>query len=116
MTQRVVQGRGVSPGIGIGRAFLMHAEPLPIVPEPVPPERVEEEIQRFEQAVETAKADLARLRVEVSRDLGEPYAGIFDAQCLILCDRQLVEETQRQIRVGRVSARCWQAKRRPESR
>lgn len=109
MTPRIVRGRGVSPGIGIGQAFLMHAEPLPIVPEPLPPERVDEEIQRFHEAVESAKSDLARLRSEVSRDLGEAYAGIFDAQSLILSDRHLVDETCRHIRRGRVSAR-WALK------
>ena len=46
----VVHGMAVSSGVAVGRAFLLHAEPLPIVPDSIPAERVEAEIEVFHQA------------------------------------------------------------------
>jgi len=105
----IATGIGVSSGVAVGRAFLLHAEPLPIVPDPVPPERLDAEIELFHRALEGAAGELELLREQVHRELGERYAGIFDAQKLVLEDPHLVQETIQRIRVGRVSAR-WALK------
>jgi phosphotransferase system enzyme I (PtsI) len=105
----VVEGMGVSSGVAVGRAYLLHAEPLPIVPDPVPPERVDAEIETFHHARERAAAELDQVKVRIAEELGQSYAGIFDAQKLVLDDPHLVQETVKRIRVGRVSAR-WALK------
>jgi len=99
------RGIGVSSGIAVGRVHLLHAPALPVVAEPVPPERVEQEIEEFHAAREAARAELADLDDQVRRALGEAYVGILDAQRLILDDPALIAETTTRIRVGRVSAR-----------
>jgi phosphotransferase system enzyme I (PtsI) len=101
----VAQGNGVSPGVALGRAVLLHVEPLPVVAEPIPPERVDAEVETFRATLEAATGELEQLTTRVSRELGESYAGIFDAQRLVLADPQLVEGTVQRIRVGRVAAR-----------
>jgi len=106
---REFRGVGVSPGIAIGKVYLLHAELLPVVPEPVPPERVEEELQKFDRARETARQEILELKERVQRELGEQYAGILEAQLLILDDPRLVQETRSRIRVGRASA-SWSLK------
>lgn len=103
------RGFGVSEGVALGRAYLVHAEPLPVVPDPLPPERVEEEIERFHSAREAAARELGLLRRQVRDALGERYAGILEAQYLILDDPSLIAETVQRVRVGRVSAR-WALK------
>lgn len=103
------RGLGVSGGVAVGRAFLLHAEPLPVVPDPLPPERVAEEIERFHHAREAAAHELGLLRRQVSAALGDRYAGILEAQRLILEDPAMIAETTQRIRVGRVSAR-WALK------
>ncbi len=105
----VVQGLAVSSGVAVGRAFLLHAEPLPIVPDPVPPERVDAEIELFHQARAAAATELELLKGQVQEALGEAYARIFDAQKLVLEDPHLVDQTVQRIRIGRVSAR-WALK------
>jgi phosphotransferase system enzyme I (PtsI) len=105
----IVRGMGVSSGVAVGRAFLLHAEPLPIVPDPVPPERVDAEIETFHRARARAAEELEQLKRRVRTELGERYAGIFDAQKLVLEDPHLVNQTVQRIRVGRVSAR-WALK------
>lgn len=105
----IVRGVGVSPGMAIGSAFLLRPDALPVVPAPIPPERVEQEIQDFQLAREVARGELNELRERVTADLGDHYAGIFGAQLLILDDADLVARTESRIRVGRVSA-AWALK------
>jgi len=105
----IVRGIGVSTGVAVGRAFLLHAEPLPIVPDPIPPERVDAEADTFHRACQQAAAELELLKNQVRDELGERYAGIFDAQKLVLEDPYLVDQTVQRIRMGRVSAR-WALK------
>jgi len=109
MMGELLRGVGVASGVGVGRVFLLHAEPLPVVPDPIPPERVEEEIERFHTAREQAGLELRELKGQVLEALGEHYAGIFEAQQLVLDDPVLVAETVKRIRIGRVSAR-WALK------
>ncbi|ANM28820.1 hypothetical protein ABI59_03160 [Acidobacteria bacterium Mor1] len=103
MSERL-EGLGVSAGVAVGTAVLLHAQTVPVVPKPVPPERVADEIQRFHDARAQARKEIESLRERVRDQLGEQYAGILDAQLLIVDDRRLVSLTAQKIRIGRVSA------------
>jgi phosphotransferase system enzyme I (PtsI) len=105
----VTRGLGVAAGVGVGQVYLLHAEPLPVVPDPIPPERVDEEIERFHQARERAAQEIQALKSQVKDALGSRFAGIFEAQQLVLDDPALVTATVKRIRIGRVSAR-WALK------
>lgn len=103
------QGLGVSPGIAVGRAWLLRAEPLPIVPTAIPPEEIGAEVERFHRARQQAHRELDGLRRQVMQAAGQTFAGILDAQQLILDDPGLVEATVQRIEQGGVSAR-WALK------
>ncbi len=98
------RGIGVSSGVAVGRALVLDGERLPVVPEPIPPERVEEEIRRFADARQFARCEIEEIRGQILDRLGTVYAGILDPQRLILDDPNLVLETEGRIRIGRVSA------------
>jgi phosphotransferase system enzyme I (PtsI) len=102
---QVVRGLGVSSGVAVGRIFLLHAEPLLVVPEPIPPQRLDEEVATLRSALEAADRELRALERQVRAALGERYAGIFEAQRLVIEDPTLVDRTVQRIRVGQVSAR-----------
>ncbi len=99
----LLKGQGVSSGVAVGRVRL-RSEFLPIVPVPVPPERIEEEVERFHAAREAAKLELVALHLRLKKTLGDAYAGIIDVQRLILDDARLVDETVQRITLGRHSA------------
>lgn len=103
--EHVFDGWGVSSGVAVGRIFLLHAEPLPVVADPIPPERVDAEVESFNRARQQARAELDALKRQVQEALGARYAGIFEAQKLVLDDPSLVDQTVQRIRVGRISAR-----------
>jgi phosphotransferase system enzyme I (PtsI) len=106
---REYRGLGVSPGVAIGRVFLLHRENLPVVPYPIPPERLLDEVELFHKAREAAKQELRELKEKVLAELGDHYAGILEAQLLIIDDPSLTADTEKRIKVGRVSAR-WAIK------
>jgi phosphotransferase system enzyme I (PtsI) len=72
-------------------------------------DQIEREAARFEQARERARADLRNLKTRMRRVLGEAYAGILEAQLLILDDPSLVNATLERIRSARITAR-WALK------
>jgi phosphotransferase system enzyme I (PtsI) len=102
-------GIGVSSGTAIGRAVVIASDSSPVAPVPVSPERVDDEVARFHQARERARRELKDLKARMLRVLGEAYAGILEAQLLILDDANLVGETVERIRAGRVAA-SWALK------
>jgi phosphotransferase system enzyme I (PtsI) len=95
---------GVSAGVAVGQVLLFETEALPVVPVPIPPERVEEEIERFLAAREKARIELQEVRERTKEALGETYARMLDAQLLILDDPALIQDTHQRIRLGRVYA------------
>lgn len=103
--ERRLHGVGVAPGVAVGSVYLPHAEEGPVVPEAAPPERLELEVEAFHAARARAAAELAALRARVLAEIGESFAGILDAQLLILDDPAFADEVVHRIRIGRVSAR-----------
>jgi len=101
---RCFTGIGASSGTAIGRALVIAPETSPLVPVAVAAERVDEEVARFHRARERSRHQLKDLKVRMLRVLGEAYAGILEAQLLILDDPSLVGETVEKIRGGRVAA------------
>lgn len=73
----VLKGIPVSPGVVIGRVFALDDERRMIPRRTIPPERVPQELTRFEQALRKSIDDLAALRDRAERSLGAEAAKIF---------------------------------------
>ena len=82
-------GIGVSPGIGLGPAFVLVPEELAVREFVVPEEGVEREIAFFERALATAQRDVAQLRDGIAAELGDRDAAIYDAHLMMLDDPEL---------------------------
>jgi phosphotransferase system enzyme I (PtsI) len=93
-------GIGVCEGVAIGRVLLHDPERPAIEPTRIPPELVEREVARFDEARGRARAELEDLASGVLSGLAEPYPGMLEAQVLILDDPTLVAETTARIRSG----------------
>ncbi len=109
MSSQRVQGLGVSSGVAAGRVLVLQSTHLPVVPVPVPPERIHDEIGRFDGARNQARQELVELRERTHEILGETYTGIIDAQLLILDDPGLIRNVENRIRIGRTTA-SWALK------
>jgi phosphotransferase system enzyme I (PtsI) len=99
-----LHGTGVSSGIAIGKAFVLHRE-RPEVPEyALPPELLEDEVRRFHIAVDRARSQLSHIRDHVPRNAPAEISSIMDTHLMILQDRMLSEAPVELIRRNQVNA------------
>ncbi len=90
MTERQLKGIGVSPGIAVGRVVVVRWA-LPEVPHRVVPRsQVEKEVRRLRAAVKDVRRHFTELRARAVDRAGLDAARIFDAQILMLEDREFV--------------------------
>ncbi len=99
---RYAAGKSASPGIAIGVAYVYAKTPLTI-PEKKPGS-IAEELQRIENAFNTAQQELEELRKQVSNNLGDELAHIFRAQLTMTEDEDLQETIQKHITAENICA------------
>jgi phosphoenolpyruvate-protein phosphotransferase (PTS system enzyme I) len=105
--ERIFEGLGVSPGIGIGVAQLRESGAI-VVPEyRIPAGRVAAERARFKEAVIRSRQQIGQLRAEARAMPGvieEELTFLLDAYLLMLRDSRLVRGVERRIGESRVNA------------
>jgi len=94
----------VSPGVAYGPAYLITPDTLRVPRRAIDEKALEDEIARFEAALERARADIARVREALIAAENRDEAAIFDSHLLILEDAVLLESTRSRIRQDRVNA------------
>lgn len=93
-----LHGTGVSSGIAIGKAYVLHRE-RPQVPEYVLPRHLlDDEITRFREAVKTAHQQLTLIRDHIPASAPAEIASIMDTHLLILQDKMIGEAPVELIR------------------
>lgn len=92
-----VQGLAASKGIAYGQVFLYLQSELEIPRYTVDPDKRVAEIARFEHALITTRQQIAKIQEQVSKNLSEEEALIFDAHLMVLEDQALIGETIREF-------------------
>src|SRR2546425_193953 len=101
---RLLTGIGVSPGVAVGPALVLNWT-LPEVPQRVVAEdEVETEVTRLHEALAAVRGHLEMLRRRTEQRVGPEEAKIFDAQTLMLEDREFLGAVERLIRDNQLSA------------
>jgi len=98
-------GIPVSPGVVVGRAVVLTGD-ADVVRFPIPPDRVDDELQALDRARERSHTQLQEIRDRLARGPGHELAPLFDAQLLILDDSMFLGRAQALIRDERVNA-AW---------
>ncbi|HSN93247.1 MAG TPA: phosphoenolpyruvate-utilizing N-terminal domain-containing protein, partial [Anaeromyxobacteraceae bacterium] len=109
----ILVGLAASPGIAIGRCWLVDRRRVRTPRRKLAPEEVEAELQRFRTALEMSDLQLADVREKVERAQGPggaEHAAIIDMHRMMLKDEMLVLEAQRLVREERINAE-WAVKR-----
>jgi phosphotransferase system enzyme I (PtsI) len=96
-SETVLRGIAASRGIAYGQVFLYLQSELEVPRYQVEPAKRIGEIARFEQALVTTRQQIAQVRQQVSRNLSEAEALIFDAHQMVLEDQALIGETIREF-------------------
>ncbi len=101
---KIIQGIGVSPGIAIGKAYVLERGRITIPYYTLSDDlAVADECARFETAVSRTEKDLEDLKSKVHPDLKE-HAHVIEVHQMILRDRLIYDETVRLIREEKLNA------------
>jgi phosphoenolpyruvate-protein phosphotransferase (PTS system enzyme I) len=96
-------GRGVSPGVAVGRALVLTHRALDIRYR-LAPDDVGREVDRLARATATARRQLVEIRERLERSGDPEPASIFDAQLLMLDDPMLTGRAADLVRTERLNA------------
>src|SRR5438093_7702535 len=104
MADRLLKGIGVSPGIAMGPTVTVRWA-LPEVPHRVVARtQVEKEVRRLRAAIKDVKRQLAEFRARAVDRAGVDEARIFDAQALMLEDKEFIGGMEELIRENHLTA------------
>lgn len=95
---QIVRGIPVSPGIVIGRIFVLDDERLRIAPRHIRPDEITDELERLERALHASVEELHELRDVAEVELGHDAAAIFTFHVGALSDKTLTDPMRVKIR------------------
>ncbi|MFC7334854.1 phosphoenolpyruvate--protein phosphotransferase [Rhodocista pekingensis] len=98
---RILRGLGVSAGIAIGPAHLVESGSLQVPEYPVPADGIEEEVTRFQVAVEKARKQISKLKAKASvlpGSASEDVGFLLDAHLAMLTGSRLIRGVERRMR------------------
>lgn len=97
-----MKGLGVSPGIGIGKAFVIEKKSMEVLKVNV--EDAEKEINKLKSAIELGKSQLNDLYTKTLNEVGEKEAQIFKSHEMMLEDETFISEVETRIKNEKVNA------------
>ncbi|MEE8430211.1 MAG: phosphoenolpyruvate--protein phosphotransferase [Candidatus Desulfatibia sp.] len=103
-TEMQIHGIAASPGICVGKAYLVGREGVDVVEKySVKREKLKEEIKRFKDAVKKAKDELYRIIEQTPKDLSQ-HAHILETHMVLFKDKMLYGRTIETIENEQVNA------------
>jgi len=91
-------GIPASPGVVIGKVFLLDNEEFSIPKRKIKERDIAYEIARFEEALIQTRSDILKIQEKISREMDSKHAEIFGAYLLVLEDRMVIEEVISRIK------------------
>ncbi|MGH7495909.1 MAG: phosphoenolpyruvate--protein phosphotransferase [bacterium] len=100
----ILQGVPVSPGIAIGRVFMLSGT-LPVVERrTLAPEEIPAEIERLHRALEKTKDELSHDQIVAHEQIGDAAAQIFEVHHMILEDPDFLGQVEQSISTQSINA------------
>ncbi len=99
----VYEGIAVSPGIAIGKIFVLDREDLTVHYQSIDPAVVDDEIARMDQAIAETRNEIMGLQREVRQGLGAEHGRIFDAHLWMLDDKEVYKAITEHVRTQNCS-------------
>lgn len=102
--ERILEGLPVSPGITIGKVYAYTREREGVEPRHTTSTEVDNELERFQNAIRLAERDLEKIIRLTREKLGVDSAAIFEAQVLMLHDPEVQLSVSKRISMDFYSA------------
>lgn len=100
----VIKGIPASPGISIGKAYVLEDEEIVVNRVELAPEILKAEVKRFKAAQKATHRDLDAAEAKVLKVLGKKHARLIDAHRFILRDALITHDVPKRILKERVNA------------
>jgi phosphotransferase system enzyme I (PtsI) len=100
----IKKGIGVSPGVAISTALVLHAENLVIPERHIAQERVQEELRRLDDALSRCMADLTSVRDSIKAAHAPEAGSILDFHIAILRDKSMITPMHHEISIHLTTA------------
>jgi len=93
-----IKGIGVTPGIIIGKAYLLDRGKIEAPARVIPESHTPQEVARFRDAVEESKKQLRQAKEKLLHEEATGPTYILDTHLLLLEDKNLIDNTVETIR------------------
>ncbi len=103
-TNKLIQGIGASPGIIIGKAYLIERSKVRLPQKKILADRVEDEIKRFLKAIQESRNQLTDIKEKILDPEVRRHSFILDVHLMILDDAMLIRDTVDRIQRKKVNA------------
>ncbi len=104
MHEKVYRGIVASPGIVIGRAYLLDRRKVVVAGRRIEDVSVKDEVARFRKAIELSKTQLEDLKKRISKGLGKSHLYILETHIMLLEDKMLIDGTIKRIKESFLNA------------
>ena len=101
---KFIQGIGASPGIIIGKAYLIERSKVRLPQKRIGAEQADEEVKRFLRAIQESKDQLTEIKEKILDPQVRKHSFILDVHLMILNDEMLLQDTVDTIRKRKVNA------------
>ena len=101
---KFIQGIGASPGIVVGKAYLVERSKVRLPQKGIHPDRAEEEVKRFFKAIQESRNQLIEIKEKILDPEVRRHSFILDVHLMILDDQMLIQDTANTIRKKKVNA------------
>lgn len=105
--EKIFNGLSVSPGIGVGKAFVRESGAIAAPKYRIARSEVNDEIERFHRAVTRTRRGINRLRAKLkgaTATAEEEMGYLFDAYAQMLKDSRLIRGAENRIKTERINA------------
>jgi len=101
---KFIQGIGASPGIVIGKAYLVERFKVRLPQKRIGAEQTDGEVKRFLHAIQESKNQLTEIKEKILNPQVRKHSFILDVHLMILNDEMLLQDTVDTIRKKKVNA------------
>ncbi len=95
---KTIKGIAASPGIIIGKAYVLDSEEMVIPQRIIKESAIPKEITRFQDALTETRAEIQKIRDKISKEISKEHGDIFNAHLMVLEDRAIIEEVMERIK------------------
>jgi phosphoenolpyruvate-protein phosphotransferase (PTS system enzyme I) len=95
---KLLKGIAASPGIVMGKAYVLDSEEMVIPQRTIRESAVPKEITRFQDALTQTRAEIQKIRDKISKEISKEHGDIFNAHLMVLEDRAIIEEVMERIK------------------